>query len=526
MTDVDLDEYAGVGQCAYVQCADLIEGQPFLMPSWITEEESTALNTGLNGKIGNVRGYALAYAAGARMCAVDYGLDTTPNPDENRMGLFTKDSPSVASWMEADSDSTASGSSATEPCGGAWAVGGVVYFFSNYSNNLCIGSCNAFTSPTLALNTYTLAWSGSSYVRGFIQHTDGETYVFTNHAIGLFSVEATALATFPATYDPVDAISYGNKVLIAANSTNGETSKLFIWDPYQSLVYTYDDVYDTKVFRICAIRNVAGRVIIITADFDYKIWQWTGGDNLILLKTLKVGDYNTDFTVKPWAVDVKDGILYFGTYCAVAGFKNGIYAFGFNNDGSTFLYNAFLSLSAASPLTYDSSLQYFKAIKWYDDKNAYGSSLGEIGLFATAYDATNGAYRNLEFTIGSARSAGSATLAENGCVYESVWMRPFPGLKSQILKATLFHEAFGANTTIRISHKKDGDSGYTAIATCKGNTEFKTIIGNNGFLTGGASGTFSNAFTKGHKHKIKIDLMTADAQLEKIKLRFRTAEQD
>lgn len=533
MSDVDLDEYSASGQASYIQQADIIESQPFLMPGWVTEEESSSLNTGANGKIGRVRGYATksnGVGVSPMMHAVDW---TAAGPTNPRIDVFQKQLFADTDWTEVStSGETDASLSGTEPTGGCWFEDGsnsVLYFFTNYSNNLRVGSFNTGTG-VVNLNLYAIGWTGAGYVLGFIQHTDGETYVFTDNAIGLpANTGATgALATFPNFLEPVDAISYGNKILVACNNQEGQTAKLFIKDPYSnSFTYTFDDVYDIPVFRVCCIRKVAGRVIIITADYDYKIWQWNGGDDLTLLKTLKVGGYNATFTIDPRAVDVKDGILYFGTSCNVTNFNNGIYAFGFNNDGSTFLHNAFPSISSAqgAAIVADTSSQNFKAIKWYDDGGSASVKIGntlsrQVGLFATAWDVTTNAYRNMEYVINSSRTADLD--------WRSVWIRPFPGLRTQIVKASLYHEPI-ASATIAMYQATDivdqitWDSTNLRLTASSTSSSF-TQVGNNATLRGTTTGT-NTAFTSGRKHKIRIT-MSAGAKLEKVKLRVRTTEQE
>ena len=350
-----------------------------------------------------------------------------------------------------------------------------------------------------------------------MNHTDGETYVLVWNATngqGYMGVYVDASSKFnsgipvamPAGYEPEDFISYGNKILVLANSSRGETSTIFIRDPYQSLVYTFDDFYNIKINRVVAMRIVKGRVIIISCDFDYKIWEWTGGDNVNLLKVLPVNDYNSLFNVRPEAVDVKDGILYFGTACGVSGFNNGVYAFGFNDDGSTFLYNVMTDDEN------DTSNIEYRALKWYDDETS-------VGMFVTSLDVTNSTYNNMEYVIGASRTANLD--------WRSTWIRPFLQ-KSQLIQVDLFHEAASAGT---ISLYQETDAAdpitwdatnlrFTALCT----SSYLTRYGNNGVKRGtlNAAGT---AFTGGRKHKIRVT-MTSGAQLEKIKLTFRTQDRD
>ena len=109
---------------------------------------------------------------------------------------------------------------------------------------------------------------------------------------------------------------------------------------------------------------------------------------------------------------------------------------------------------------------------------------------------------------------------------ESVWMRPFPGLRSQIVKAWLYHEDLGASGTITMSSKVDTTDAvsYTTNFTANGNGSYLTVVGNNQVLKGTTSAT-PVAFSSGRKHKIRI-AMTSGVQLEKIKLKIRTTEQE
>ena len=521
MADVDLDEYASPGQGSYVQLADLIESQPFLRPTADPVDDSSGLIA--TGRIGRIRGYATRRQSGTqgRVYAVDYGTAVGGGGVE-RLGVFLMENYGDG-WTAVDHDETA-GIGASEPTAGCEFFDNDDLFFcdSNSGSEVSIARCRISTSTILVgwdiLNTST--WSAASgTINRFLRHTDDNLYILqggnTAPKLGFYdgvtSPSSTTPVSLPLFYEPVDMISWGNKILVLANSTRGEGSILLVRDPYQSYTYTFDDIYPLSIFRACALRRVAGRIIILTADFDYKIYQWLGGNEVKLLKTLEGGAaYNTaenmltQFTIRPEAVDVYNEILYFGTTFTVnTTFRNGVYAFGFNPDGSTFLHNAFLDHAD------DESNIRWRALKVYDDT-------ASLGIVSTAYDVTGDAYRNMRWVIGATRAGAMR--------WESVWMRPFPGLKSQIVKCSLYHEDMGAGS-ITISHRKDADTDYLTIGSASGDDSFKTVFGNNLTHEGTFTRTSTNTFTSGHKHKIRI-AMTSGAQLEKVKLRVRTTQQE
>ena len=515
MSDVDLDDYSIQGQASYIQHADIIESQPFLRPNFGVESEEDGLNTGSNGKLGQVRAYVPLNKGTKTMYAIDYG----DNGDATyRIGFFAKTTFAATQWTDTANGTDADATPEPDVGGAVIADDDTILFAdSNGGSGLSVGKVViSTTTVTIGHDILTTsAWggSGSGNIKAWLNHTDGETYVLAHNLgganqsfLGVYDTSSKfsglTPASFPVNYEGVDMISYGNKILAVANSSRGDTSKLFIRDPYQTLVYTFDDIYDIKIHRVQAIRIVKGRVIIISADYDYKIWEWTGGDNVNLLKVLNVGAYNSLFKINNSAVDVKDGILYFGTACGVSTFNNGVYAFGFNDDGSTFLYNVMTDDEN------DASNVEYRALRWYDD----GTS---VGMFVTSKDVTNGTYNNMEYVIGASRSAN--------LIWDSVWMRPFPGLKSQIIKASLYHEDGGSGSTITLASKvDDDDNSFTTRFVADTNGVYKTVVGVNNFAHEG-SPTISNAFPAGQKHKLRIT-MTSGAQLEKIKLRVRTKE--
>ena len=520
MSDVDLDEYAGFGQGSYIQQMDIRESRPFLRPFFDSVDDSTGL-TG-TGRTGQIRGYATRFTGVGQpaIYAVDYGTAVGGGGVE-RIGVYQKTLFDDSTWAALDHDESA-GILATEPKMGVEFFDTTNMFFASAeSNDITIGTMSVGTdviNPTWEVLSSS-AWGGSSgELKDLLLHTDDNLY-FLKGGLNqgyLGPYDGTTLpddvtpAATPSGLEPLQAISYGNKILVLAASTRGRSAKLLIRDPYQSLVYTFDDIYELSIYRPQVIKILNGRVIIITADYDFKIWEWLGGDQTRLLYTLPVGSYDTDFSIRKEAVDVKDNILYFGTTCGVSTFNNGVYAFGFNPDGSVFCHNTIIDQND------DVSDMQWRAIKFYDDGSDTGDN-HKVGMVGTVYDVDASAYRNIENVTGSTR-AGSAE-------WHSVWIRAFPGLRSQIISASLYHEDLGASDTITFASKVDATNAasYTTNFTASGNGSYKTVVGNNVVRRGTA--TLSNAFSSGHKVKIRIT-MTNGAQLEKIKLRVRTTERE
>ena len=513
MSDVDLDDYSLDGQASYIQSADLIESKPFLRPGYDPSDDVTGLIT--NSGVGRVRGYAHKNtgAGSFKLACVDYA-DATDTGGAERINVFTR-TDYDDNWVSQDTDASA-GIGTAEPVEGCeFYDDNELYFASKDSNNdITIGQyLDATTIINVSWDTLnTSAWGGTSgRLRRILKHTDGNLYFlkgvgdkgYLGPYDGTSKPSTITPATLPVGYEPVDAISYGNKILVACNSTSGGKSALAIRDPYSALVYTFDDIYYLEIFKINAIRRVAGRIIIITSDFDYKLWEWLGGENVVERKKLKVGSSSIGY-IRPQAVDVRDNTLYFGTNALVTGFNGGVYAFGFNPDGSTFLHNAFLDH------TDDVSNVSWRAFKFWDDAT-------DTGFVATARDGTTATHRNMKMKIGATRSAALQ--------WDSTWMRPFPNLRSQIIKATLYHEDPAAAGTITFASKSDTTdaASYTTNFVANVNGSYNTVVGNNAVLRGAITGSVT-AFTSGRKHKIRIT-MTNGAQLEKIKLRCRTTEQ-
>jgi hypothetical protein len=270
-----------------------------------------------------------------------------------------------------------------------------------------------------------------------------------------------------------------------------------LYDPYSTTgLYTFDDIYDTHTFNIQAIREVEGTVKVITALGDYRILDWRGGNVFTPAKKVKVGS-TTQFYARRSAFDVKDNVMYFGTNNTVSGFNNGIYAYGRSTiDNEQIVHSAHINDAL------DVSSIDYRALKWV-------TIGGASNLFAGYYDGAN------------YQLARIGTNYSDNLQYDSIWFRPFGGLKSQCIKATLFFEPLPANCTITLNMAKDGGSfPGTVIGTASGTGEVLKEITN---------ATATTAFQKGYRHKIRLTMNSDVAtrpQLETIKLKFRNVTQD
>ena len=315
-------------------------------------------------------------------------------------------------------------------------------------------------------------------------------------------------------YVIIDVISLRNKLLIATNHrTNTATSKLFLLDPYApGLLYTFDDIYETNLYNIQTLKLVEGEVKVISGNVDYTINNWTGGDYVIPSRKIPV-DTTSALNINRQAVDVKRNTMYFGTNNSVSGMRAGIYTYGRDTDQDPWcISNEHINESA------DVSSVDYRAIKWWH-------YAGDEVLFANWYDGTN-------------YNASRLTTTKADGVFETVWFRPYPGHKSQILDMTVFTQSIPASCSYVISHMIDGQaSPGTTIATVSTLDTVKAVIRNNKTIVSTyktSDGTSSDvistptaAWRKGYKHKIRIaytSSTTTAVEIEKIKLYVRKQE--
>lgn len=496
MADVDLDEYANLGEVGYIQNADIYYGKPFLKPQRQDGNDSTGLNTGLNGKIGKVRGYT---GYNGKAYCVDHGNDG----GTYRLGIFEQSLVS-GSWSSIDDDTTINDS--TEPPGGCWVQDGYLYYFATGTK---MNQYNISTDTLTASwdNLAVTAWGGSDDdIGGYLQHTDGATYIFKGRYIGPYDgTTKPSLITpidLPSGYIIADAVSYGNKILVLANpnSSFGGTARLFLYDPYAPLgIYTFEDVFDLKIFNAKTVRVVGNRVLIISAHNDYIINEWVGGDGAEPVKRLAVGYYDADeLDLRRESVDVFRTSMFFSTSATSSvssDFSNGTYAYGFADKGDPWSLQNYWIPGGGDLTGID-----HKAMKWI-----MGSGIAY--MFRTSYDTDDAEYDNnrlQEFN-------GSYT---SKCITETTWMRPFRGLKSAPLKMSLY-----GGGSVKVEQKVDGGS-YTTIGTFDSFAAEKYVITNN-------DSSADNTFSKGNRHKFRFTLGNTSVNcLEKVKIRVRSAEQE
>lgn len=491
MSDVDSDVSAGVGECAFVQQADLFDNKEFLAPSLAMTADD-----------GSISGVTIPAILGYETIAVS--SVNTPHAvfwdyaaGAYKLNVATKSS-LTSIWTSQDTHALTG--TETEPPFGMWKYGTYLYFFAK---PMVIDRYLPGTGIDENWDTLnTAAWGTTGTIGGTLVHTDGSMYFYKGQYIGPWDGTTKPSLITPVDLEPnysiVDAVSHGNQIIIAANDvTNSTTSKLFLYDPYSSTgLYTFDDIYDTHTFNIQAIRMVEGTLKVITALGDYRILDWRGGNVFLPNRKVKVGS-TTQFYARRSTFDVKDNIMYFGTNNSVSGFSNGIYAYGRSTPND----NQILHSAHINDASDVSSIDY-RALKWI-------TVGGESNLFAGYYDGAN------------YQLARIGTNYSDNLQYDSIWFRPFRGLKSQCIKATSFFEPLPASCTITLNMAKDGGAfPGTVIGTASGTGEVLKEITN---------ATATTAFQKGYRHKIRIT-MNSDAatrpQLEAIKLRFRTTSAD
>ncbi len=519
IAETDLDIYSRPGEASYIQSADIIRNRDFLYPGFsMTDDANGQAFDTINGYSQRVRGYVKRSTTNV-IYAVAFGNDTDPSSIW-RSDLMSKSS-LTGNWTT-NVATEANDDGADEPVFGLWELGGNLYWIHKKTTAGAAGyliSQFAISGPTLTedWDNLNVAIWGTPIVAtaatqgGAMFHTDGNLYFWIGRFIGPYdgTTKPSLVQPFaiPANYRIVDAISYGHYILVAANDGDGagvssgasRTSKLFLIDPYSNVgIYTFDEVYDTGTYKIQAIALVEGGVKIITALYDYYIWDWLGGNAFVKEKRLNVGS-TTQFTARRTAIDVKDNVLYMGTNNSVSGFNNGIYAYGRERtEDPKVIFNAYIN-----PSDDVSSIDY-RAVKWVEDA-------GNQVLLASWYDGTNYKMSRTDTSRDTANFS-----------YESVYFRPWRNLKSQCVKATFFHSPLAASNTFTLAMKRDDDSSFTTIDTAVGtaNTS-ETILRNN-------DSTLSNNFLKGWRHKARFTVASAATtlKLEAIKFRFRTAEQE
>ena len=253
---------------------------------------------------------------------------------------------------------------------------------------------------------------------------------------------------------------------------------------------------------------VEGQVKIITSTGDYAVNDWLGGDYIIPSKVIPINT-TSPISVYRTAVDVRKNTMYFGTDNQITGFNGGIYTYGRATDQDPWcISNEHINHSA------DVSSVTYRHAKWFNIS-------GDERLYVNWWDNTN-ATTNFR--------ASQLTTTKADGVFETVWFRPYPGHKSQILDMTVFTEAIPASCSYVIKHKVDGGS-YNTIATVSTANAIKAVLRNNKTIVSTSSadtiGTPTTAFAKGYKHKIRIEFTsstTTAVEIEKIKLFVRKQE--
>lgn len=516
---VDMDKDSEPGECGYAQEMNLIFNAGFLTPNAAMVDDSGGMTT--VGK--RLEGYATGPGTSTSryspfIYTVAYYLDSgTSKYIQQSMvkGAHTD------SWTTLHTATTGQAAEITEAVIKPWVIryGDDLYWPSRLTGSFKISRNGVEDWDNLGVT----AWGGSPTnlmkEAGAMVHTDGAMYLWADRFIGPYDgVTKPSLITpvdIPTDYVIVDAISLRNKILIAGNHrTNSLTSKLFLYDPYSPLgLYTFDDIFETSFYNIQAIRVVEGVVKVITATGDYGINDWIGGDYIVPSRKLSVGTVSA-INVNRTAVDLRRNTMYFGTNNSISGFNAGIYTYGRDTTQDPWsVSNEHINHSA------DVSSVNYRHIKWWN-------LAGDERLYANWYDGTNYGMSRL------------GTSKANG-IYETVNFRPFQGLKSQIVKATIYHEPIPASCSYVVSEKKDGGN-YTAITGSIGTANaVKTVIRNNSItvvtasaettIQIGAGTSLLSAFLKGYKHKLKVAFTsnsTDAVKIEKIKLRVRTEEQD
>lgn len=515
MSKIDLDEYASLGQGSYVQNADIFENQPYLSPQRANVGVSASIAPGTSGRVGAVRGYAsyngMAYAVDWR--------------DTNGAGLYGNgiwSSSDASTWTDKVVSTTDDPD--IEPPGGMWIQSATAYFFTTDSaeiaSHVYISSYDLNVTITDHWDDlFVSAWGSdtTTNIGGFLQHNDGNTYLWKDRYLGVYDgTTKPSLVTpisVPAGYKIKDATAYGNKVLFVANPLSNfyGTAKLYVRDPVQNTIYTYDDVYDIGIYNVQAIRQVGSRIFLINAFNNINIYEWLGGDRVEKVAVVPVNYYDASvFGVRWPSVLTLANKLFFGTFSTSTTLSSnssplsgGVYCFGHENADDPWALQNFITTPSAA---YDVSDMDYKALGVLSTQNG-----GIAYLMQTAKDNDASAYRNSNLQFYN-------TSYEANCTWESTWIRPFPGRKSMPVRAIIK----GGGGTLTLSQKVDGGS-YVTIATVTSFTNEEAVLKLNNLTVAPA---LTANFAKGHKHKFKITLgATSSDKVEKVILKFHTEEQ-
>lgn len=535
MANIDSDEYAEPFQGSYMQSASIWEEQPFLKP-----QRSNTANSGLisGNRIGKLRGYA-AYNGKA------YTVDHYDAAGTGTQDVYEATLTSPAAWTSVNSDTSLDID--TEPPAGVFIQQGLLYYFEE---GVAENSNSVISRYNIATDTLTVtyddldaaAWGNvSNDIGGYVQHTDGITYLWKGRYIG--PCDGTTLpsavtpSSAPSGYVIRDAISYGNKILVIANQIKNQGiatnladglfggSSLFVYDPYApGLLYTFDDWYKIQIPNVQGMRLVGGRVLIINADFDINIWEWLGGDVVNKVATIPV-NYNDSsyFGVRWSSITQSANKLIFGTtshsgQIPTSGdryLSHGIYAYGYEKKGQPWaLQNFAVPATGTTSVNLDLTEVDYRAVSLLTADGA-GSLFGLGGsiqyLYNTWYDADASAYRNGVLQLGNTSYSGD-------CAWESTWIRPIPGRKTTPLKIQLK----GAAGTIIVKQRVDDDSGFTTIDTISSYTDEEAELAMNSIAN-----PLTVNFLTGHRHKFRFELNSASTtKLEKVKTIFRSRQQE
>lgn len=531
MSNIDSDEYSEPFQGSYIQHSAVWEGQPHLRPQRANAANSTGLITG--SKVGRVRGYA-AYNGKV------YTVDQYDSSGTGTQDIYEQVLPLDGTWTSINSDGTLDAD--TEPPAGVFIQQGLLYYFSEditgTGEDATISRYN-IASDTLTAsydNLDDLEWGNvSNNIGGFVQHSDGIAYIWKGRYIG--PCDGTTVpssitpASAPTGFVIRDAVTYGNKILIVANriknpgiATNladgaGGGAALFIYDPYVTAsTYTFDDWYDIKINNVQGMRSVGGKILIINADFDINIWEWLGGEIIEKISTLPVNYFDSSYFGVRWAsITQTANKLLFGT-SSLSGqiptsgdayLRHGIYAYGYEKKGQPWaLHNFCVPATGNDSTNLDLTEVDYRAVSLIngDGGGALGGSIPV--LFNTWHDTDALTFRNAALQLGN-------TAYSADCAWESVWIRPEPGRKTQPLKLFLK----GAAGTIVVKQRVDDDSDFTTIDSVSSYTDEEAELANN-------NAGLTNRFLTGHRHKFRFELNAASTtKLEKAKLMFRTRQQ-
>ena len=535
MSNIDSDEYALPWQGSYVQSAGIWEEQPFLRPQRVNTANSGLIS---GNRLGKVRGYA-AYNGKA------YAVDHYDAAGTGTQDIYEATLTSPTAWTSVNSDTSLDID--TEPPAGVFIQQGLLYYFEE---GVAENSNSVISRYNIATDTLTVtyddldvaAWGNvSNDIGGYLQHTDGITYLWKGRYIG--PCDGTTLpsavtpSAAPSGYVIRDAITYGNKILVIANQVKNQGiatnladglfggSALFLYDPYApGLLYTFDDWYKIQIPNVQGMRLVGGRVLIINADFDINIWEWLGSDVVKKVATIPVNYYDSTYFGVRWnSITQTANKLLFGTtsyngQIPTSGdryLRHGIYAYGYEKEGQSWaLQNFIVPATGSNSTNLDLTEVDFRAVSLITADGA-GSLFGLGGsiqyLYNTWYDTDATAYRNGVLQLGN-------TSYSADCAWESTWVRPIPGRKTIPLKMQLK----GAAGTIIVKQMVDDDSGFTTIDTISSYTDEEAELAMNSIAN-----PLTANFLTGHRHKFRFELNSASTtKLEKVKLQFRSNQQE